>query len=157
MKKTLDEIRRFQRIAGLLTEAPLSRRGKGRGGSDVVPQEGIPIKVVSDEDGNMDWEAPGPGYVLIRKKIDTRNTKTYAEYYSQETNRDFLVSQFNDFVDPMENLVVILHNAQDSFSSTDPEEAYLFYDNVGFGEPIFGGKWEDGRAEELSTPPNYGM
>lgn len=143
MKKRLDEIRKLQKLAGLVAEAPLSRSVKGLGASDAVPQEGIPIKIVSDEDGNMDWDAPGPGYVLIHKKTATRNTKTYAEYYPQETNRDFLISQFNDFVDPTENLVVILHNAQDSFSSRDPEEAYLFYDNSGFEEPMVGGKWED--------------
>lgn len=104
--------------------------------------EGTPIKVRADQDGNMNWQAPGAGYVLIRRIAGKGGAS--ATYYPEGTDENFLKGEFDKLTStPIDDLVVVLHDAQDSFSSRDPEESYLCYD--GTQEPAqVHGKWEDG-------------
>lgn len=144
MKNALSEVKRLQKIAGLLKENEASRKG-------------VPVKIKSDEDGNLEWKSPGAGYVLIHRRSGMKPIK--GEYYPEGTDENFLKSRFNELVskDSEEDLVVILQDSDSGYvSSMDPEETYLTYDSMNFGDELIG-KWEDGRAEELSTPPNYGM
>lgn len=140
MKKKLDEVKRLQTIAGLLKEDYSEGYVEE---ADANPQ-GTPINVKADQDGNINWQAPGPGYVLIRRIVGKRGAS--ATYYPEGTDENFLKGEFQKLVSPIDDLIVVLHDAQDSFSSRDPEESYLCYDGTA-EPPVMYGKWEDGAAE----------
>ncbi len=144
MKKRLDEVKRLQTIAGLLKEDFSEEHGMGYVKEDETNPQGTPINVKADQDGNINWQAPGPGYVLIRRIAGKGGAS--ATYYPEGTDENFLKDEFQKLVSPVDDLIVVLHDAQDSFSSRDPEESYLCYDGTA-EPPAMYGKWEDGAAE----------